>query len=495
MDPLTVLRDFVIHKRLDNITESEDGKRIHFGDRYSFPKDVATAYKSQMGKGDFYPLNALVFFMKNAKRASELIKLASEAGVRPVTFVDRKDLVAYLTGEKDTSDYIQLPKDDMLIPDIVPDTAEGEPAAKRARTDASTSGDRVDDKGAMALAELLGRERQLRDRNTQLLVPGRNFTAVLSILAAWQKKQQEREKQREQQRSQSSSHSHHRSSSSSKKEVIPVLPSRRFDRPTGEGLAAMGIDEYKGQQIDAYGARKSSAAASASTQAPPPPPPPPLPQEAPLPPPPPPPGHRSSRQPSSHDKHRHSSSARPAPSSQHKSRQKSDPSEGGIPIIIVPAAATATINMLNAKAFLEQGTYTFPQQVAEQGGAKNQVETFGRTIGRAKPVRYVVTNRAPDAKSHDWKRVVAVFVSGAAWQFKGWPFPGAGEGNLADTLSRMLGVYVGLKGEIMPENVKKWNVLKVEVPKDNRHRDRPIVQDIYTALDKFLAARQSRLKY
>lgn len=40
---------------------------------------------------------------------------------------------------------------------------------------------------------------------------------------------------------------------------------------------------------------------------------------------------------------------------------------------------------------------------------------------------------------------------------------GADEGNLADTLSRMLGVYVGLKGEIMPENVKKWNVLKVNM--------------------------------
>lgn len=55
-----------------------------------YMQDVATAYKSQMGRGDFYPLSALVFFMKNAKRASELIKLASEAGVRPVTFVDRK---------------------------------------------------------------------------------------------------------------------------------------------------------------------------------------------------------------------------------------------------------------------------------------------------------------------------------------------------------------------------------------------------------------------
>ena len=89
-----------------------------------------------------------------------------------------------------------------------------------------------------------------------------------------------------------------------RQEVIPVLPSRRFDRPMGEGLAAMGIDEYKGQQIDAYGARKSSATAPASAQAPPPPPPPPPQQEAPLPPPPPPPGPRSSRQPSSHDKHR-----------------------------------------------------------------------------------------------------------------------------------------------------------------------------------------------
>lgn len=38
MDPLTVLREFIIDKKLDDVTESEDGKRIHFGDRYSFPK-------------------------------------------------------------------------------------------------------------------------------------------------------------------------------------------------------------------------------------------------------------------------------------------------------------------------------------------------------------------------------------------------------------------------------------------------------------------------
>ena len=36
---------------------------------------------------------------------------------------------------------------------------------------------------------------------------------------------------------------------------------------------------------------------------------------------------------------------------------------------------------------------------------------------------------------------------------------------------------------------------QVEVPKDNRHRDRPIVQDIFAALDKFLGSRQSKLSY
>ena len=39
---------------------------------------------------------------------------------------------------------------------------------------------------ASALAEVLGRERRLRDRNTQLLVPGKSFKRVLDILAVAQ---------------------------------------------------------------------------------------------------------------------------------------------------------------------------------------------------------------------------------------------------------------------------------------------------------------------
>ena len=64
-----------------------------------------------------------------------------------------------------------------------------------------------------------------------------------------------------------------------------------------------------------------------------------------------------------------------------------------------------------------------------------------------------------------------------------------------DTLARMLGVHLNIKGEVLPENVRKWNVRRFELPRDDRHRDRPIVRDIYAALDTFLAAKQSPLAY
>ena len=69
------------------------------------------------------------------------------------------------------------------------------------------------------------------------------------------------------------------------------------------------------------------------------------------------------------------------------------------------------------------------------------------------------------------------------------------KGNFAHALSKMLGVYVGLKGELLPPNVKQWNVLKLEVPKDDRHKDRPIVAEIFAAIDKFLAAHRSELAF
>lgn len=79
--------------------------------------------------------------------------------------------------------------------------------------------------------------------------------------------------------------------------------------------------------------------------------------------------------------------------------------------------------------FLQNGVYRQPR---DDGAPRPTEETFMRTIGRKPPgVPYVVTSKAPEKRSEDWRRVVAVFVTGQAWQFKGWPHDVSSSGSAA----------------------------------------------------------------
>ena len=67
--------------------------------------------------------------------------------------------------------------------------------------------------------------------------------------------------------------------------------------------------------------------------------------------------------------------------------------------------------------FLENGVYRQPSEAPKQ-----TAEKFMRKMGRKEPgVPYLVTSKAPDKRSEEWRRVVAVFVTGQTWQFKEWP--------------------------------------------------------------------------
>lgn len=89
MDPLSLLREYTMGKRMAEVQLSEDA--CLFGDLYRFPRAFETAYRKK--DGGRYSVEALVVLAKhlNVKHA-DYIKLARSEGVPIVTFTDRKVL-------------------------------------------------------------------------------------------------------------------------------------------------------------------------------------------------------------------------------------------------------------------------------------------------------------------------------------------------------------------------------------------------------------------
>ena len=82
---------------------------------------------------------------------------------------------------------------------------------------------------------------------------------------------------------------------------------------------------------------------------------------------------------------------------------------------------------------------------------------------------------------NDWDRVVAVFVSGAAWQFREWKW-----GNPVDALRNACGFFLKYDSDDIPQNVKKWNVRVIPISKSKRHLDGSAAEAFWAALEKFL---------
>ncbi|CDO99082.1 unnamed protein product [Coffea canephora] len=107
MDPLTALREYTIRNHLDKI--SRVGDNFHFGNEYTFPATIETAYRSKHVKSTHYTLETLHHFITNQHlKHSEYVQNASANRIPPVTLPDRKALQDYLTGKISSSDSIDF---------------------------------------------------------------------------------------------------------------------------------------------------------------------------------------------------------------------------------------------------------------------------------------------------------------------------------------------------------------------------------------------------
>lgn len=158
-----------------------------------------------------------------------------------------------------------------------------------------------------------------------------------------------------------------------------------------------------------------------------------------------------------------------------------------VPIIVIPATTTSLINMYNAAAILQDLNY-----VEGKPGRPRENELL---IQRKKPdgthAAYKILDNPLKLDADDWRRVVAVFVQGPAWQFKGWPW----NGSPVEIFSNIKGFHLKWDESRLDDNVAKWNVHILELSRNKRHLDKANLLKFWSSLDNFMIRYKPFLKF
>ncbi|KAF2165521.1 hypothetical protein M409DRAFT_55898 [Zasmidium cellare ATCC 36951] len=155
------------------------------------------------------------------------------------------------------------------------------------------------------------------------------------------------------------------------------------------------------------------------------------------------------------------------------------------PIILLSSSFSSLLRMPNIKSFLAEGVYT-PLESSTEAPNILHISRPLRTIYPGHATRFIMVDDPSNFRPDYWNRVVAVFTTGQTWQFKNYKWQ-----NPAELFSHALGVYVGWKGEVVPDTVKGWGrqVMSVQIDKgSNRWRDREVVEDIWSQIEARMRA-------
>lgn len=104
------------------------------------------------------------------------------------------------------------------------------------------------------------------------------------------------------------------------------------------------------------------------------------------------------------------------------------------PIIIIPSSPNSLITMYNAKEILQELKFVTQEEKKAAGAVRENEVLLQRRKDGNMTVPYRIVDQPGKLTPQDWSRVVAVFVLGPAWQFKGFPW----EGNPVDIFSKSI---------------------------------------------------------
>ncbi|KAK2759487.1 accessory factor associated with RNA polymerase II [Arachnomyces sp. PD_36] len=127
--------------------------------------------------------------------------------------------------------------------------------------------------------------------------------------------------------------------------------------------------------------------------------------------------------------------------------------------------------------------------------------TSTSTTSAVRPTRFIVVDSTSNFRPDYWPRLVAVFTTGQTWQFKSYKWSSPPE-----LFKHATGIYVGWRGEDVPREVKGWGrgVRSFAVDRwdeksaagiaagtggAGRWRDREVVEGIWSAIEEGMRAR------
>uniref|UniRef100_A0A674HEB0 Parafibromin n=1 Tax=Taeniopygia guttata TaxID=59729 RepID=A0A674HEB0_TAEGU len=123
---------------------------------------------------------------------------------------------------------------------------------------------------------------------------------------------------------------------------------------------------------------------------------------------------------------------------------------------------------------------------------KDQMQPGGTTVSVTVPYR--VVDQPLKLMPQDWDRVVAVFVQGPAWQFKGWPWL-LPDGSPVDIFAKIKAFHLKYDEVRLDPNVQKWDVTVLELSYHKRHLDRPVFLRFWETLDRYMVKHKSHLRF
>ncbi|XP_036673173.3 parafibromin [Drosophila suzukii] len=160
------------------------------------------------------------------------------------------------------------------------------------------------------------------------------------------------------------------------------------------------------------------------------------------------------------------------------------------PIIIIPSANTSLITMLNVKDILQELRFMSTSEKKLQGCQRDSEVLLQRKRNN-QTVSYRVIDNPIKLSQQDWQRVVAVFVMGPQWQFKGWPW----DGNPVEIFSKICAFHLCFSELKLDSNVERWSVTLLRLSQNKRHLDRAVLSKFWETLDKYMAKYKPDLRF